>query len=63
MRGEFVFKRFINNCCNAEYTTERRRSSLMGDDAHRRVPDGRDYYREIEPRLRREAILFSHLHH
>lgn len=34
MRGEFVFKRFINNCCNAEYITERRRSSLMGDDAY-----------------------------
>lgn len=50
MRGEFVFKRFINNCCNAEYITWRRRSSVMGDDAYWRVPDGRDYYREIEPR-------------
>lgn len=63
MRGEFVFKRFINNCCNTEYISERQRSSLMGDDAYWRVPDGRDYYREIEPHLRCEAILFSHLHH
>lgn len=63
MRREFAVKWFINNCCNAEYISEQQRSSLMGDDAYWRVPDGWDYYREIEPRLRYEAILFSHLHH
>lgn len=62
--GEFVLQRFINNCFNAEYISEQQRSPLMmGDDACWRVPNGRDYYREIEPRLRCEAILFSHLHH